>query len=426
MDESEKMSEKKTMKKEISKIMKDSLYSNSIYLMLSSGVMAVFGFFFWLICARLFSANDVGLATTLISVAGLIVSFSMLGLNTGLIRYLPNSPKRNNKINTCLTIVLLVTIIVSSIFLMGLEKFSPSLLFLKENLILGFSFIFFMVIFSLSSIIDSVFISFRKTYLVLTKSSIFGVLRIALPFAFVGLGAYGIFSSYMIALLAGFVVVFIILMFKFDYRPKFVFYDDVIKKIGRYSFGIYVAGFIGGLSLLLLPLMITNIISPTTTAYYFMALQIANLLFIIPGATTKSLFAEGSNDEKGLGKQIKKSIKIIAFLLIPAILIIIFLGQYVLLAFGKEYSTQGFTFLRIMALSGIFVSINSVFSGVFMVKKKVKQIIVVNIIGAIIILGLSYFFITQGHSLVGIGIAWIAGQVAMNLAYWVFWKTRKR
>ena len=42
----------------------------------------------------------------------------------------------------------------------------------------------------------------------------------------------------------------------------------------------------------------------------------------------------------------------------------------------------------------------------------------VSIIGAVVILGLSYFFLTRGHSLVGIGIAYIAGQVAMNIAYW--------
>ena len=42
----------------------------------------------------------------------------------------------------------------------------------------------------------------------------------------------------------------------------------------------------------------------------------------------------------------------------------------------------------------------------------------VSIIGTVVILGLSYFFITQGHSLVGIGVAYIAGQVAMNIAYW--------
>ena len=42
----------------------------------------------------------------------------------------------------------------------------------------------------------------------------------------------------------------------------------------------------------------------------------------------------------------------------------------------------------------------------------------VSIIGTVVILGLSYFLITKGHGLVGIGIAYIAGQIAMNLAYW--------
>jgi O-antigen/teichoic acid export membrane protein len=406
------------MKSLYDRIMGDPLYKNSIFLMLSTGVIAVLGFIAWLVCARLFSAHDVGLATTILSVMSIITSFSLLGLNAGLIRYLPNSKIKNNKINTCFTLVALVTIIISSFFLIGLEKFSPSLLFIKDNLFLALSFIFFMIIASWTSLIESVFISFRASHFVLTKNSILGILRIVLPFALVSWGAYGIFSSYMIAMLAGFVTVFIILIVKFQYKPKFVFYDEVIKRMGRFSFGNYVAGFIGGLALLLLPLIITNTINPTTTAYYFVAIQIANLLFVIPSATTRSLFAEGSHDERQLKKKTISSIKIIAFLLIPAILAIVFFGQYVLLAFGKEYSSQGFTFLKIMAVSGIFVSINSVFGTVFNVKKKIGAIIIVNIIGAVVILGLSYYLIHKGDALIGIGIAWIAGQVAMNLAYW--------
>jgi len=385
--------------------------------MLSTGVIAVLGFIAWLVCARLFSAHDLGLATTILSVMSIITSFSLLGLNSGLIRYLPDSTNRDNKINTCFTLVALVTIVISSIFLIGLNKFSPSLMFIKDNLFLALSFIFFMIIASWSSLIESVFISFRASHFVLTKNSILGVLRIVLPFGLVAWGAYGIFSSYMIAMLSGFVTIFIILIVKFQYKPKFVFYDEVIKRIGRFSFGNYVAGFIGGLALLLLPLIITNAINPTTTAYYFVAIQIANLLFVIPNATTSSLFAEGSHDERQLKKKTISSIKIIAFLLIPAILAIVFFGHYVLLAFGKEYSSQGFEFLRIMAVSGIFVSINAVFGSVFRVKNKIKEIIIVSTIGTVLILGLSYFFITKGHSLVGIGVAWIAGQFAMNLAY---------
>jgi O-antigen/teichoic acid export membrane protein len=68
--------------------------------MLSKGVMAVFGFFFWIINARLYSAEQVGIGTTIISTMTLIPSFSILGLGNGLIRYLPTSERNNKKINT--------------------------------------------------------------------------------------------------------------------------------------------------------------------------------------------------------------------------------------------------------------------------------------------------------------------------------------
>jgi O-antigen/teichoic acid export membrane protein len=165
--------------------------------------------------------------------------------------------------------------------------------------------------------------------------------------------------------------------------------------------------------------MITNVISPTTTAYYFMAIQIANLLFVIPSATTNSLFAEGSHNEKGLNKQIRKSIRIISILLIPSIIVIILFGNYILLAFGSEYSNQGFNFLRIMALSGIFVGINSIFGGVLKVKKNVGRILWVNIIGMIIIIGGSFVLIRNDYGLMGVGIAYISGQIAMGLSYWL-------
>jgi O-antigen/teichoic acid export membrane protein len=421
-----KQKENRFLKDKYEKIMGDSLYRNSIYLMVSAGVMAVFGFFFWLICARLFTAEQIGLATTLISVIGLIASFSLLGLNSGLIRYLPTAKDKNNKINTSFTIVALTSVIVSCIFLIGLHKFSPRLLFIKENIIISFAFILFMIIYSLNSVIDSVFIALRSAKFVLLKNTIFSAVKLVLPFVFIGIGAFGIFSSYMSAMFIGFGVVFLVLIFKFKYKPKFVFYDNVIMRMGRYSFGNYIAGFIGGLPLMLLPLIITNMLHPETTAYYYMAMMIASLLFVIPGATNNSLFAEGSHNERGMKKNIFKSIWIITILLIPAILITILFGQYILLAFGKEYSAQGFNFLKIMAFSGIFVSVNSIFGSVFRIKKRIGGIVIASIVGAVIILGLSYFFINKGVGLIGIGYAYMAGQIVVGLVYWGMYKLGKK
>jgi O-antigen/teichoic acid export membrane protein len=107
-------------------------------------------------------------------------------------------------------------------------------------------------------------------------------------------------------------------------------------------------------------------------------------------------------------------------LLIPAIIITVFVGKYVLLLFGKAYSAEGFRFLQILAFSGIFVASNSIFSSIWRIKKKMRQIIVRGAIGAIITLSLSYLFISQGLGLLGIGYAWLIGQVGITLLYLIF------
>jgi len=398
-------------------IPKDSLYRNSLYLMIGTFVMSVFGFIFWMINARLFTTEQVGLATTIISVMSLITSFSLLGLNTGLIRYLPKSEKKNQKINTCFALVAIVTIMISSIFLLSIRTLSPKLIFIQNNIIFAFIFIFFMIFASLSSLIESIFIAYRNAKYVLLKNSIFSVLKIAFPFLLVSLGAYGIFSSYMLSLILGFLTVFLILIFKFNYKPKFVFYDSIIRRIGKYSFGNYVAGFIGGLPAMLLPLLILNKLGAETSAYYYMAMMIAALLFVIPQATSNSLFAEGSYNEKQLKHQVKKAIKIISLLLIPAIILTIFFGKYVLLLLGKEYSIEGFRFLQLLAVSGIFIGINSIFGTLLRVKKRIKSLITISIFSAILILGGSYLLINQG--LLGIGYAYLIGQAIITGVYLV-------
>jgi len=146
-------------------------------------------------------------------------------------------------------------------------------------------------------------------------------------------------------------------------------------------------------------------------------MMIAALLFVIPSATSNSLFAEGSHNEKHLKVQIKKAVKIISLILIPGILITIFLGKYILLLFGHQYSVEGFRFLQIIALSGVFIGINSIFGTLLRVKKKIKSLIFISIFNAILILGLSYLFMNNGLGLLGIGYAWLIGQGIVSGVY---------
>jgi O-antigen/teichoic acid export membrane protein len=298
------------------------------------------------------------------------------------------------------------------------------LLFIKQNLYYSIFFIASMVFMILFVLMDSVFIAYRESKYVLVKNTVFSILKLVLPFLFVSFGAIGIFGSYTISALFGFLTVLVILIVKFKYKFKFLFYDNILKKIFPFSFGNYIAGFLGSLPILLLPLLITNLISPETTAYYYIAMMIAGLLFVIPSSISQSLFAEGSYKEENLKEQIKKSAKFISLIMIPAIILIVFFGQYLLLLFGKNYSAEGFRLLQILAVSGIFMAINSVFASILRVRHKVKALIIVNAISALILLALSYLLISKG--LTGIGIAWIIGQFIGTLLYTVFFLTMRK
>ncbi|MDI6810198.1 MAG: hypothetical protein QMD80_00700 [archaeon] len=59
-------------RKELKQHLKDPLYKNSLFIMLTSVTSAEFGFVFWLIAVKFYSTEEVGLASAIIAANGLI------------------------------------------------------------------------------------------------------------------------------------------------------------------------------------------------------------------------------------------------------------------------------------------------------------------------------------------------------------------
>jgi O-antigen/teichoic acid export membrane protein len=340
----------------------------------------------------------------------LIANFSILGLGNGLVRYLPTSERKNKKINTSFTIVTLMSILISVIYLIFLKTFSPKLLFVRENIIFSLLFILFVIFNSLNIISENVFIAYRSSKFLLIKNTISSIVKLIFPILLVTIGAYGIFMSMGIATAIAFLLSMVFLIFRFNYLPKPIIDISVVKRMTKFSLGNYTATLIGGLPPMVLPILITNLIGAKFSAYFYMDMMIASFLYIIPIATSQSLFAEGSHSETELKMHLKKAIKIISIIIIPAIIIIFLFGNYILLVFGKEYSYEGFILLKFLSISGIFLSINAIGSTILNIKHKIKLLILLSLINTIIILSLSVFFIKMNlFGVVGVGIGYIAG-----------------
>ncbi len=396
----------------------DLLYQNSLFMMLSTAFVTGSGFFFWLIVAHLFNDVQVGLATDVISVATFIMNLAVLGLNYSIIRFLPKymkKPRERNQLLSGSLLVISATAALSvGVFLLFLPLFSKPLAFLAEGAT-GWLLLVLSIAITVDYFTESIFLALRTGKYIFYKNLLVSIGKIVFPFLFISLGAIGIFSSWALAISSALIVSSIVLVRKYAYRFTAIFPREKLTMMMGFSLVNFVVGLLGIAPALILPVMITNTINPQSSAYFYVSFMIANLLYTIPYATTQSLFAEGSHDITNFWGSVRKSLRFIFLLLIPSIIVLILVGKYVLIFFGKSYSDEGLLFLQILALAGIPVALNYVGLTILNVQRRMKALLVINIIGTIIILGLSYAF--RDYALTGIGLAWLFGHLAKNILY---------
>ncbi len=408
------MGKLKNITKKVWSLRKDTLYQNSIFMMASTAIVSASGFFFWLIVAKMYQDAQVGLATAIISAATFIMNISVLGLNYSIIRFLAKEKEPNQLLSNTFSIIAAAAAVVAGGFLLLLSYLSPSLLFLREG-IGGWAFLLLTILISLDFFTESIFIALRAGKYIFIKNVIVSLSKLALPAAFVGFGAVGIFMGWALALSSALFVSIFVLIRKFGFRFAPKFQKKKLKDMFQFSSINFIVGLLGIAPGLVLPLMITNTVNPETAAYFYVSYMIANLLYTVPYATTQSLFAEGSYSEKNFWFNVRKALKFIAMLLIPGIIILSLLGGFVLQFFGKSYSEEGVRFLQLLAVAGIPVSLNYLGLTILNVQRKMKALFTINIIGTVTIIGLSYLW--SNYALTGIGFAWLIGHIVKNFLY---------
>jgi O-antigen/teichoic acid export membrane protein len=405
----------KAIKKIYNHLYSDSLYRNAIYLMLSTCISSLLGFLFWIIYARIFTPNQIGIATTLIAVSLFISNISQLGFNNSLIYYLPKSKDKNKLINATLTTSSTFALLATLVFLGGISFFSPKLLFILNYPFFIIAFIIGTIFLLLNSLSEPIFISYRSTKYIFIKNTVYSLIKISLPILFVAYGSLGLFNSYNISVIVTAVLAFILLYKYFNYRLTFVYSYKLLKMLLRFSVINYFSAIMGMLQTLIIPIMIVNLISPKVAAYYYIVDLFINFLGIVPGVITQALFAEGTHEPNNIKKLILKSALLIFAILIPAIIILVLFGKYLLLAFGKQYSEEGIKFLQIVSFSAIFTSINYLITTILNIKADLKKILFMSIFGSLLMILLTYLFIPYG--LVGVGYGILISEAATCILY---------
>lgn len=368
-------------------IFRDSLFKNSIYLMVTNFITSIIGFIFWIIAARYYSSTDIGMTSALFSSMTLISMVSSIGLSRALIFYLPRDKNADKIIGSCITINILSSIIFSIVFLLGINIWSPELNKILNNLENISIFIFITLSLSVSSLIGSAFSAGRRSSFQMIKESIYHSVKIFPLFLFINFGFIGILLSLGVGLFISIMVGCILIYKVWNFFPKLKL-DPIIKNMARFSAGNYVADILYNLPRLVFPIIILNILPAKFAGYFYIAIMMASLVYGISLSISVSLLVE-SSDKNKFWNNVNNAIIFNLIILIPSILLFMIFGKFVLNIIKPDYGTNATTTLIILAITGLPLSLVNIFNTVRNSQNRVSSLIKMNFIIAFITIILS-------------------------------------
>lgn len=394
--------------KDIARSARDPLYRNSFFMAFTSVFNAGCGFFFWMIAAKLYTVEEVGLATALISSLGLVILFSRLGFDFSIIRFFPTEDKAK-VFGTSLVITTIASLLVSGFFILLVEFFSPSLAFLKEA---GYAFAFLLIAVanSVAAVTGRAFVADRNADQYLFQN-IFMAFKIPLLIPMVFLGTFGILGSVGLAYFIASLIALIVLRMRLA-AIKFDVDIDFIRRSFRFSYWNYASSILSIAPILVLPIMVLNLLGEAEAAKYYIAFAVANLVLIIPNSLGTSLFVEGCHGEE-MREGVMRAAGASFASLVPLVLFLFFFGDQLLGLLSAEY-LEAFDLLRVLVLSSFLVMVYSFFAPIQNVRMKVECIAKLNAIRCLLLLGLSYVFILQ-YGIIGAGYAWMVTYMVIAL-----------
>lgn len=396
-------------------IRSDHLVRNSFFIMAATAAMGAFGFLFWLVVARLFTSGQIGVATTLISATILLSYFGQFGFDATFVRFLPTSLDRDAELNTGLTLVALGSILLGLLYILTVPSFVPALRFVRSSPLYVAGFVTLTAFAAVNLVTDAAFIAYRAAkYNFIVDGLIQGLSKLALPLLLVGMGAFGIFTASAGAALVAVATSIFFLVRRFGYRPRLGVSKAVIRHVFTFSWPNYVASLLNVVPVLVVPAIVINGRGASEAGYYYVAFQMANLLYAVSFAISASLFSEGSYEDGDLMALARRAAKYLGLLAIPAVVLLSLGGHWLLAAFGREYSQHAGPALAVFGLGVPAVAMNMWSHTMLRLSKQLAALIWSNVVLVVVVIGLALLWVHRG--LVWVALAWLLGNLAAGVA----------
>ncbi len=396
----------------------DSLVKNAIYLFGVLAVGSLAGFITWAITTRLYTPEDVGIATAVLSVAQLISLTATLGLGTGLVRFLSSAENPAQMVSTTLTVTCIASVALALGYLLGTGLWAPSLRFLTQKPVYIIGFVLFVLLLSLATLVQQVFQACRESRFAFWQVLAAGSFRLIFSLLFIPLGNMGILLAVLLSTflaLAGSFSFFLPRVID-HYRYQLLFSLKLFKQLFPFSIGAHIAGVIAQAPILYTPSLLLGSLGAQSSAAGYLGMMIGSMISMPGQALAVSAFAESSAPAAEKKSIFSRSTRISLVITLALALLSALFARWILAVFGKSYVEEGAALIFWFAVAAPIVSLNKLAFSVFQVQKRIAALLGFNLVSTVIFFLFIYIMLPHWN-LQSVGVAWLISQAGFALLF---------
>jgi O-antigen/teichoic acid export membrane protein len=270
-------------------------HRDGMALVLSSGVSSAIGMLFWVLAARLFDQDTVGVNSAALSAVTLLASAAHLNLGNAILRFVPVSDRRRALVAGCFAVGVGWGAVVGLGFGIGANVWAPDLVATIGHPALIAFYVTAVPLWTVFVLQDSALTAIKRAPLVLVENLAFALLKIALLVVAAWLGlTFGIAVGTLAAtaLLVLVVVTYLTRALHAQPAPAPTTARSVTARDLAGFVGVDYAGNVAWQAAVFgLPLIVIALTDAASAAVYGMAWQITYALYLVASGMGKSMVA---------------------------------------------------------------------------------------------------------------------------------------
>jgi O-antigen/teichoic acid export membrane protein len=400
---------------------------NSLALITAKIIAMGLGGLFWILAARAASPAEVGLAAGAVSAMMLCTQIAILGFGSAVILHVRNNKERLGVLfNSALSLVSVVSAALSILFVLIAGVVLVELDVVANSLLFASLFVSAGIFGTLGILLDQTSTALGRGDQALFRNVTFGgvaLLGLVLVASTIPHpSAKALFAPWTVAgALATVIGLWQLGRSVRNFRPRPSIDGPLSRRLVRSALPNYVLTLIDRTPTLVLPILVTELLSPDANATWYAVWMMAWVVYMIPVQVGLNVFSDIARDPGSELRAVRRGIRTSLAYGLPLAGAVAMGAHWLLDLLGDHYSDGGVTPLRILVIGWIPLTFVQVYQASARARGRVREATAVAAVSAALSLTAAAVAATNG-GLTAMALAWV-GALAPT-ALWSAWRLR--